>query len=133
MMLATNLNIKKLKIFLLNKKLNNKKIKFCSKCLAMSTRPRITFNKDGLCNACVWVDKKKKINWNQRKIELEQLLSNFRKKNDFDCIVPVSGGKDGSYVAHNLKKKFNMNPLCVTIRPHLYSDIGEKNLQNFIK
>jgi N-acetyl sugar amidotransferase len=133
MILATNRNIKKLKIFLLNKQMKNEKIKFCANCLAMSTRPRITFNKNSLCNACAWVDKKKKINWNQRKIELEKLLSNFRKKNDFDCIVPVSGGKDGSYVAYNLKKNFNMNPLCVTIRPHLYSDIGEKNLQNFIK
>ena len=81
MILVTNLNIKKLKIFLLNKKLNNKKIKFCSKCLAMSTRPRITFNKDDLCNACVWVDKKKKLigiieklNWNNYYLILEKKM-----------------------------------------------------------
>ena len=115
--------------------MNNKNynIKFCSNCLAMSTRPRIIFDANGLCSACVWMNKKKTINWNQRSIELEKLLAFHRKNNDFDCIVPVSGGKDGSYVAYNLKKKFNMNPLCVTVRPHLYSDIGEKNLNNFIK
>ena len=58
----------------------------------------------------------------------------FKKKNNnqFDCIVPVSGGKDGSYVAYTLKKKFNINPLCVTVRPPLELDLGNRNLRNFI-
>ena len=81
MILATNRNIKKLKIFLLNKQMKNEKIKFCTNCLAMSTRPRITFNKDSLCNACVWVDKKKKLigikeklNWNNYYLILEKKM-----------------------------------------------------------
>ena len=27
----------------------------------MSTRPRITFDKSGICNACQWAEKKKKL------------------------------------------------------------------------
>lgn len=50
---------------------------------------------------------------------------------DFDCIVPVSGGKDGSYVAHNLKYKYGLNVLCVTVNPPLQLDIGKTNLENF--
>ena len=46
-------------------------------------------------------------------------------------MVPVSGGKDGSYIAYNLKHKYGMNPLCVTVNPHLPSDVGTLNLQNF--
>ena len=35
--------------------------------------------------------------------EVEAFIENASKElsGSFDCIVPVSGGKDGSYVAHN--------------------------------
>ena len=36
-----------------------KDIFWCKSCLAMSTRPRITFSNNGYCNACLWAEKKK--------------------------------------------------------------------------
>ena len=57
---------------------------------------------------------KSKIDWAKREIELRRLLDQFRGKNkEYDVVVPVSGGKDGSYIAYNLKHKYGMNPLCV--------------------
>tara|TARA_B100001057_G_scaffold492224_2_gene584166 strand:+ start:10379 stop:11467 length:1089 start_codon:yes stop_codon:yes gene_type:complete len=103
---------------------------WCKNCLNTSTRPRISFDKKGFCNACQWVEEKKKINWSKRQLSLKKFF--LKKKNDYDCIVPVSGGKDGSYVAYSLKKKFNINPLCVTVRPPLELELGNKNLRNFI-
>ena len=73
-----------------------KQIFWCRSCLNMSTRPRISFNEDGDCNACQWVDEKKEINWDFRKKQLEGLIKKVKGKASFDCIVPVSGGKDGS-------------------------------------
>ena len=110
------------------------KVFWCSSCLTMSTRPRITFDHRGRCNACVWVETKAHIKWDERQADLEELLRE-NKSNDgsFDCVVPVSGGKDGSYVAYNLKHKFGMNPLAVTINPPLPTDLGRKNLENFIQ
>ena len=54
---------------------------WCKKCLATSTRPRVTFDERGLCNACVWVKEKSKIDWTKREIELKRLLDRFRGKN----------------------------------------------------
>ena len=51
----------------------------------------------------------------------------------YDCVVPVSGGKDGSYVANKIKDELGLNPLTVTSRPPLESDLGKKNLSNFLK
>jgi N-acetyl sugar amidotransferase len=100
----------------------------------MSTRPRISFNDEGLCNACVWSEKKQKLDWKARESELIKLLANHRKSNgEFDCLVPLSGGKDGSYVAYNLKHRYGMNPLCVTITPALPLPLGEKNLRAFVE
>ena len=104
---------------------------WCKNCLNASTRPRITFDKRGYCNACQWAEEKKKINWKNRQEILKKLFKN-NKKNKYDCIVPVSGGKDGSYVAYILKKKFGIRPLAVTVRPPLELDLGSKNLKNFI-
>lgn len=100
----------------------------------MSTRPRITFDEKGVCNACTWAERKKTLDWKKREFELEKLLDENRSTNGaFDCVVPVSGGKDGSYVAHNLKNKYGMNPLSVTINPPLPTRLGQTNLDNFIQ
>ena len=108
-------------------------LRWCSQCLAMSTRPRISFDDRGLCNACVWAEKKEQLDWDERESKLERLLDAHRRADgSFDCIVPVSGGKDGSYVAHTLKTKWGMNPLSVTIKPPLPTELGEANLQAFV-
>ncbi|MEY4591817.1 MAG: hypothetical protein RIR18_712 [Pseudomonadota bacterium] len=106
---------------------------WCSNCLAMSTRPRITFDERGWCNACRWMEKKKNLNWDARQQELVCLLDKHRRTDgQFDCLVPVSGGKDGSYVAYNLKHKYGMNPLCLTVTPALALPLGEENLRAFV-
>ncbi len=112
-----------------------KKVIFCKKCTISNQRPRITFDKNGVCSACNYADfKKKNINWDEREKELLILLDKFRKNDgSYDVLVPCSGGKDGSYVAHKLKYKYGMNPLCVTWSPLIYTEIGRKNLDNFIK
>jgi N-acetyl sugar amidotransferase len=114
-----------------NSLMNN--LSWCSNCLTMSTRPRITFNERGWCNACVWSEKKRSLNWDERQVELESLLDKHRKNDgSFDCMVPCSGGKDGSYVAYNLKHKYRMNPLCITITPALTLPLGDLNLRAFV-
>jgi N-acetyl sugar amidotransferase len=80
------------------------------------------------------MEKKKTLDWSSRMTELEILLNKHRSSDgSFDCLVPLSGGKDGSYVAYNLKHKFGMNPLCVTITPALPLALGELNLRSFVE
>ena len=114
-------------------KANTNDLKWCSNCLSMSTRPRITFDERGFCNACRWMEKKKTLDWDSREKQLTNLLDKHRSDSGgFDCMVPVSGGKDGSYVAYNLKHKYGMNPLALTITPALALDLGEENLRAFV-
>tara|TARA_A100000164_G_C21922315_1_gene781329 strand:- start:77 stop:1216 length:1140 start_codon:yes stop_codon:yes gene_type:complete len=86
-----------------------------------------------VCDACNYNETKKKIDWKKRENELIKLLSKYKKTNGYDCVVPGSGGKDSAYTAHILKYKYGMNPLTVTWAPHLYTDIGWKNFDNWIK
>ena len=109
-------------------------VKFCKRCVMSNQRPRISFDENGVCSACNFSDHKKNvIDWVERENELHELCNKHRKGNgDYDVIVPCSGGKDGSYVAHKLKYKYGMNPLTVTWAPLIATEIGRQNLDAFI-
>ena len=105
---------------------------FCKVCVNTSNRPGLTFNEDGVCDACQNSLAKNKINWKIREKELCKLLDQHRSKtSDHDILVPTSGGKDSTYVAHQLKYVYGMNPLCVSWAPAMYTEIGYKNLKLF--
>lgn len=109
-------------------------VKFCKKCTISNQRPRIKFDDKGICSACNFAEfKKNSINWKKREEELVEMLDRFRLNDgSYDVIVPSSGGKDSTFVAHNLKHRYGMNPLTVTWSPHLYTEIGWQNFQNMI-
>ena len=94
-------------------------VRFCKKCTVSNQRPRITFDEHGVCSACRFAEyKRKHVDWDARERELIELCDRHRKSNgDYDVIVPCSGGKDGGFVAHQLKYKYGMNPLTVTWAP----------------
>jgi N-acetyl sugar amidotransferase len=125
-------------------------VKFCTKCVMPNTRPSscneyehhesrkhryIEFDEEGVCAACRFCEKKFNgtMDWEQRDKELRELCNKFRKTDgSYDCIVPGSGGKDSCYASHLLKYEYGMHPLTVTWAPHLYTDIGFRNFQNWI-
>ena len=125
------------------------KVKFCKKCVISNQRPSssiefknekeekkkvINFNEDGVCSACVYqAEKETGIDWKDRDGKLRTLLGQFKSGDgSYDVIVPGSGGKDSAFTAHILKYKYGMNPLTVTWAPHLYTDIGWKNMQEWM-
>jgi len=109
-------------------------VKFCRKCTVSNQRPRITFDEHGVCSACNYAEyKRAKVDWAERERELVELCNRHRRNDgSYDVIVPCSGGKDGGFVAHQLKYKYGMNPLTVTWSPLLKTDIGRRNLDAFI-
>ncbi len=98
-----------------------------------SVKSTIPFGEDGLCEACRVVARKDDIDWRERERELIELLDAHRSRNgSHDCLVPGSGGKDSVFASHILKTKYGMHPLTVTWSPHLYTDVGWRNFQNWL-
>ena len=107
-------------------------INFCKLCLMPDTRPRIVFDQNGICNACLHSKKKKSLDWNSRKQEFLNLIEKIKydsKKNNkpYDCVVPWSGGKDSTSIALKLKLEFGLNPLLVTFSPLIPNNSGINN------
>ena len=108
-------------------------IKFCKKCILPSTKPDLEFNDDGLCQGCVAYNNRSKIDWKSRENEFRIFLNKFRSKNnDYDCIIPVSGGKDSTYQVIKLLE-YDMNPLCVTATTDKLTELGRQNIENIKK
>jgi N-acetyl sugar amidotransferase len=109
-------------------------IRYCTRCVVSNQRPRITFDEDGVCSACRFSDfKRNSIDWEARESELRELCDRFRSRDgSYDVVVPCSGGKDGGFVAHQLKYVYGMHPLCVTWAPLLPTEVGRRNLDSFI-
>ena len=125
-----------------------KKVVFCKKSLISNQRPNssiefmssakskkktLFIDKNGISDSWKYSRIKKKINYKKRELELLKLLDKYRGKNEFDCLVPGSGGKDSCYAAHILKKKYGMNPLTVTWPPILYTTYGYQNFKSWLK
>ena len=121
---------------------------FCKKCVMSNQRPATSpefrktttdiktsaFGDDGVCDACRYYEIKKNIDWDNREKELKDLCDKYRKNDgDYDVLVPGSGGKDSIFVSRILKTKYKMNPLTVTWAPHMYTDIGWRNLQSWFQ
>lgn len=108
-------------------------MKWCVKCVTPDTRPRVEFDEHGVCNACLHDDYKKTVDWEKRFNELGKICDKYRKNDgSFDIIVPVSGGKDSTYIAFQMRDKLKMNPLTITFQHPMPTQIGFRNWFNFI-
>ncbi len=107
-----------------------KNLIWCKTCVLPSSRPNLSFDRDGVCNACKTKKQKKYLNKNLN--ELKKIIKRVKKKsNNYDCIIPVSGGKDSTWQVYKCLS-FDLKPLAVTWRPHSRTNVGVSNLENLI-
>ena len=123
-------------------------VRFCKRCVMSNQRPgsvpehyhtlnqkkpTLSFDRDGVCDACRFTELKEKTDWKRREEELMSLLDQHRRNDGhYDVLVPGSGGKDSVYASHVLKYKYGMHPLTVTWPPHIHTDVGWINFKNWI-
>lgn len=114
-------------------KINSSRIFFrCKKCVMPNTKPDLFFDDEGICDACRSAEKRNTIDWLAREKQLGQLLKKFhtKNKNNYDCIIPISGGKDSHFQTYIIKEKYKLNPLLVSFEPTNPTELGKQNLRN---
>ncbi len=99
-------------------------IKRCSRCILPQTMPFINFDETGICNYCH--------NYQKTKLRKESglkkiILSSKRKSTKFDCVVPLSGGRDSSFALHFVKKVMGLNPIAYSYDWGMLTDLGRRN------
>jgi N-acetyl sugar amidotransferase len=105
-------------------------MKICSKCFYTELHPLgITFNDDGVCSGCIVHEEKLNWDWEAREQKLRKMLNEYKSPtgNFYDCIVPVSGGRDSYFIVHMIKNVYGLNPLLVTYNKHFNTEVGLRN------
>ncbi|MFT5926910.1 MAG: N-acetyl sugar amidotransferase [Candidatus Azotimanducaceae bacterium] len=110
-------------------------MEYCATCVMPNTKPGVVLDSRGMCNACRARELKDKIDWVERGKQLDEIVADVKAANHpfYDCIVPVSGGKDSWFQAMILAEKYGLKVLCVTLTAHLPTTEGIENLNNMIK
>src|SRR4051812_2980784 len=87
---------------------------YCTRCVypAAAATP-LTFDKDGVCSGCRTHEEQARVDWTRREKLFRDLVADYKSKSgrNYDCLIPVSGGKDSFYQIHLVKKVYGMNPL----------------------
>jgi N-acetyl sugar amidotransferase len=111
-------------------------MRYCHKCLQPDTRPGIKFDANGICPACNYYGTLKEIDWDERKKELDSIVTfgKVNNKSGYDCIIGVSGGKDSTRQSLYVRETLNMKPLivCLSYPPEQLSQRGADNISNLI-
>ncbi|MDP3646366.1 MAG: N-acetyl sugar amidotransferase [bacterium] len=106
-------------------------LRYCTRCVMPDTKPDLSFDEDGVCDACRSAAEKKSIDWTAREKEFRELVQRFKQKDasNYDCIIPVSGGKDSHYQAY-MARQYGLNPLLICFEATIRTAVGAKNLEN---
>ena len=109
-------------------------LKRCVRCGFPETYETIEFDMDGICNICRQKEfKDEKIDWAERKRQLDFLVEEHRGKHDYDCIVPFSGGKDTTFTLYYLVKEYKLKPLVVQFNHGFFRPNLMKNNERTFK
>jgi N-acetyl sugar amidotransferase len=106
-------------------------IRYCSRCLYPETKPDLQFDSDGVCSACRAYENRDQVDWDARRREFLDIVEQYRSTDgsNYDCLVPVSGGKDSTYQVIRVLEQ-GLNPRCVTGTTDSLSDVGRRNIEN---
>jgi N-acetyl sugar amidotransferase len=115
-----------------NKLLYQNKLQYCTRCCLPETMEGITFDEFGVCTPCRSSEEKMHINWKDKQSDLIKILNKFKNNTYYDCILPISGGKDSTFQAYVLDKVYKVNSLAVTHGTNWMSLTGRYNLENCI-
>jgi len=108
---------------------------YCSRCCMPETNEGMEFDELGICKACRSSEQKMRIDWQKRQDELAKIIEDAKESsgNNYDCVVPISGGKDSAFQLHVLVKVFGLTPLAVTFSHNWFTETGKANLWSILE
>ena len=110
-------------------------LRYCTRCCLPETSEGIDFDELGICKACRSSEMKMRIDWREREVQLRRILDDAKASagDNYDCLLPISGGKDSCYQLHVLCNVYGMKPLACTFSHNWWHETGWWNLQNCLE
>ncbi len=108
-------------------------MRYCTRCVYPAAAVNIVFDDEGVCSGCRVAEEMQEQAdeefWEERRRAFEQIVRESRRgSSNWDCIIPVSGGKDSYWQTHLIRKVYGLNPLLVTYHGNNFLPEGQDNL-----
>lgn len=100
-------------------------MKYCKNCIMPENYPGISINREGICNFCVGYEPRGYLG----KERLVELLNSTEKRGEYDCIVPLSGGKDSTYILYYATKELGLRCIAVSYDSGFQIGIAKENVR----
>jgi N-acetyl sugar amidotransferase len=108
-------------------------MRYCRRCVLPDSRPHLELNEAGVCIPCLRHAQRPEVDWLKREAAFAELVSSVRALGrDYDCVIPVSGGKDSTWQTA-VCLDYGLKPLAVTWRSPGRTRLGQRNLDNLIR
>lgn len=103
-------------------------MRYCKRCILPESAESVSFDEEGVCNVCRQAEvKHEKIDWEERRKILDELVTRYKGKDQYDCIVPFSGGKDSTFQLWYVVKELGLRPLVVRFNHWGYRPLVQEN------
>ena len=107
-------------------------MRYCKRCVYPEIAVNLYIDDEGICTSCRAFDKFEALTsefWKKRQKRFEDILVQYTKTNtgNYDCVIPVSGGKDSYFQTHVIAKKYGLKPLLITYHGNNYLPEGDYN------
>ena len=122
-----------------NRSKNNESVRRCQRCVLPEICPKIEFDKNGVCNVCRDFEKR----WGKfrdpeyltfKKIELKKIFDSYKNKGrTYDCLVPLSGGMDSTYVLYVCKRIYNLSVFAFNFDNGFQSQLARENMKKAVR
>ena len=109
-------------------------IDLCTKCgFILNTRPS-SHAVNGVCLACINIEKKEEIDFAERQEFLTKFISEHKGQSEYDCLVAVSGGKDSTVIVSKLFEKHGIQKALLLNIADCFTqtETGKRNFENLI-
>tara|TARA_B100000963_G_scaffold359317_1_gene386339 strand:- start:454 stop:1641 length:1188 start_codon:yes stop_codon:yes gene_type:complete len=108
------------------------KIKYCTRCVYPINTVNLSIDDEGVCSSCRTAEAFENVSesfWEERKNKFSEIIKPYtnNENSNYDCLIPVSGGKDSYYQTHLMAKEFGLKPLLVTYHGNNYLPEGDFN------
>lgn len=107
-------------------------MKYCKRCVYPEVAVNLYIDEDGICSSCRTFERFEQLTpefWEARKKRFEDILNDVLRggSSNYDCVIPVSGGKDSYYQTHVIASEYGLKPLLVTYHGNNYLPEGDYN------
>lgn len=105
----------------------------CKKCIITDSFPNITIE-NGLCNYCRIITKESATKRVAKgKDKLLNLLTSSQATSPYHCAVPLSGGKDSSYILYYVVRELGLKPMAIFFDNGFATDMAKRNVDRMCK